>query len=432
MKWLAAGAIFLLLQDPIEVEAKFQAILERAEKAGLIVPDLPDAAAELETLSRAAKVPKELADRHTVVRAQATVLSTMHARLLKHKGGMLEIPLPPGKPVTVKIVELTRRGVNIDRQGIGQDIAYSELDPEWVLSKSREALSALPDFTLLSALWLAKAARWEAAFVALGELQTDHPLAAEARKRGVEAAAVSFDGLLKYKKWSELLVRLDAMEKFATVDERLTSIRSKTLDAMVEHGKELCRKGSKGPMKDIIDLITKHFPDGALRIEEIREASRWVKVTDPKRFRLEGIKGPPPWLIDPGEKPGVTMYILEVEEPYQALSVTIRFDKGSATEAGIAWKIGSRAIWIKSKDGILCGGQGEAAGQSITSEIDKPIPMDGKHTILLRVRDSEYVIQHNGVEIHRMESKERWITGMGLHVVGGKVWYDEVLLLKKE
>jgi len=423
-------AFALQSPDPIAVEVKFRELLARVEKAGLAVPELPDGAAELEKLKASAKLPKELLDRYEIVRAQASVLKLIHAVLLKYKDGLFDVPLPTGKPVTVKIVEVLKRGVKISRAEGNQELAFADLDPEWMLSVARAGLPEA-DLAFLGGLWLAKAARWEAAFLAFGDLATDHPLAVESRKRGVEAAAASFDALIKGKRWTESLARLEAIEKLAPGDARLVSMRAKLLDAMVEHGKDLCRKKSKGPMQELIDLIAKQFPEGTDRIEDIREANRWIKITDPKRFGLEGAKAGAPWLIDPGDKPGVGKHFVEDAHDYSGISITIRFDKGSKAHGGVAWKNGSRVAWINAEQKFLGVGQGKPR-ESIFSEVDKDVQIEGKHTIAVRIRTGQYVVHYNGVEAHRMKADDTRLTEFGLHVTTGRVWFDEVQLLKKE
>ena len=122
-------AFALQSPDPIAVEVKFRELLARVEKAGLAVPELPDGAAELEKLKASAKLPKELLDRYEIVRAQASVLKLIHAVLLKYKDGLFDVPLPTGKPVTVKIVEVLKRGVKISRAEGNQELAFADLDP---------------------------------------------------------------------------------------------------------------------------------------------------------------------------------------------------------------------------------------------------------------------------------------------------------------
>lgn len=429
---VAALILAALLQDPIADEARFRSTLERIERVGLAVPDLPDGLAELDKLAGGSRIPLpvDLRDRHTVVRAQAAILQSFHAVLLKHKGALLDVPLPTGKPVSVTIVDVLKRGVKVSRPEGIQDFAYSDLDPEWVLTVTRSTWSAESDAALTAGLWLAKAAKWDAAFLALGDVKTNHPLAAEARKRGIEAAVLNFDAIVKGKRWAEALAKLEALDRLAPADARLGKARGKLLDAMVEHGKDLCRKNSKSAMKDLIDLIAKHFPDGASRIEDIREANRWIKVTDPKKFSIEAPKGPP-WLIDPGEKEGVGKFFVEDNNEYSGISITLRFEKGSKAHGGVSWKNGTRVAWINADKKFLGVGQGKAR-ESISSDIDYDVQIEGKHVIVVRIREGQYVVHYNGVEAHRMKSDDTRFVEFGLHVSLGRIWFDEVLLLKKE
>lgn len=424
------AVLALQAQDPISAESRFRALLDRVEKTGLAVPDLPDGAAELQKLLAATKaLPKDLRDRYAVVRSQSSVLASLHALLLKNKGGLLDFPVPTGKPVSVKIVDVMKRSVKISRPEGTQDFAYSDLDPEWVLSSARAGFSTESEAPLLAGLWLAKAARWDAAFLALADVDTDHPLAAEARKRGTEAAAAGLDALIKGKRWTETLARLESLDKLAPDDARLKTARAKLLDAMVEHGKDLCRKKSKGPMKDLIDLITKHFPDGSDRIEDIREAVRWIKVTDPKKFQEEGMKGPP-WLLDSGAKDAGGAWFAESADSYTGIMVKMRFEKNATSMGGLIWD-DVRLAWINSKEKLLAVGSGNK-GESIQSYNHQPVAVEGPHVLTLRIRDRNYVLHYNGAEFDRAETKKTSLERLGLNVNKGRVWFDEVWLLKKE
>lgn len=418
--------VAVLAQDPITTEAKFRAVLERAEKAGLTVPDLPDAAVELGALILTPNLPKDLRHRYETVRAQANVLSSLHALLLKHKGALFDVAIGEKPPINVKIVDVHKRGVKLFRAEAIQDVAFAELSPEWVL-----VAAGRPDSSLDTGLWFAKAARWESAFLAFGSSDTDHPLAVEARKRGVEAAASSLESMIRGKRWTEAIARLDALDKLAPGEERLKTARGKLLDAIMEHGKELCRKKSKGPMKDIIDLITKHFPDGADRIEDIREADRWIKVTDPKKFRkLEAAKGPP-WGVVAPDDGARTMYWTEATDSFVGISVKVRFDKGAKSQAGFVWEFGKRTAWLSADTWNVCVASGNP-NEYKDAYNWKKVASEGPHTIVLRLRGGHYVLQYNGMEYDRVETRESSLGEVALNACYGKAWFDEVLLLKKE
>jgi hypothetical protein len=417
-------------QDPLDAESKFKALLDRVEKSGLAVPDLPEGAAELEKLLLPS-LPKDLRDRHAVVRAQSAVLEALHAHLLKNKGGLVDFPIPPGKLVSVKIVDVLKRGVKISRPEGTQDFAYSEIEAEWALATARPGFAGRSDAALLGGLWLAKAARWDAAFLAFGDTATDHPLAAEARKRGLEASLPALESIVRGKRWTEALTRLETLDRLAPGDARLSAARGKLLDAMVEHGMDLCRKKSKGPMKDLIDLIAKHFPDGASRIEDIREAGRWIKITDPAKFKVPTAKGPP-WLLAPKEgDTAFTGWLKESAEKYEGVACVVRVPKGEETMAGLVWDHGQHIISINGKNegvGVYAGNKGEL----LPNVFFKRVALDARHHLSARLRGGSYVVQYNGVEIYRADGKDDGFEDLGLNAHLGKAWFDEVWLLKKE
>ncbi|HEY3226965.1 MAG TPA: hypothetical protein VGK61_08240, partial [Planctomycetota bacterium] len=110
------SAAFLLLvaaawQDPADPTPRFQQLLEAAEKTGLLVPDLPEAVGRLDALAREPKIPPALLHRYQTLRAQAAILARLHASLAKTVGNQVEMPLPPGKPLKVNIVEVRKRGL---------------------------------------------------------------------------------------------------------------------------------------------------------------------------------------------------------------------------------------------------------------------------------------------------------------------------------
>jgi len=210
------------------------------------------------------------------------------------------------------------------------------------------------------------------------------------------------------------------------------SMRAKLLDAMVEHGKDLCRKKSKGPMQELIDLIAKHFPDGASRIEDIREAIRWVKVTDPKKFKkLEAAKGPP-WLLKSPEDGALTLYTAEPDGEYAGISVKFRFEKGEKkAQGGVVWEDGVRIAWVSAETSNVCVASGKP-GEVREAHNFKQVALEGSHTITLRIRARNYVLCHNDEEYDRAETRTTSIGSFALNACYGKVWVEEVWLLKKE
>ncbi len=78
-------ATFLLAPQEVVTPQKFAQILDKAEKAGLAVPDLADAVNELEALAKAAggdKLPPESLDRLFVLRARNALFAPFHARII--------------------------------------------------------------------------------------------------------------------------------------------------------------------------------------------------------------------------------------------------------------------------------------------------------------------------------------------------------------
>jgi hypothetical protein len=267
--------------------------------------------------------------------------------------------------------------------------------------------------------------------VYFGDVETDHPLVVEARKRGVEAAIPALDALIKGKRWTESLAKLEALDRLAPTDARLAVARAKLLDAIVETGKELCRKKSKGPMQEVIDLITKHFPDGASRIDDIREAGRWVRITEPKRFQIEGTKGPP-WLLEPrGDKEVHMAWLDRSSEAYEGVAAVVRFPKGVKTRGGLAWEDGIKIVSINAEDASVNVYSGNK-GERLPNVFHKKINLEARHQLSVRLRNGFFVVQYNGEEIYRTEGRLSGFENIALSAREGKVWFDEVQLLKKE
>jgi len=142
-------------------------LLDKAERLGMVVPDLPQACAELESLATAggSQVKQEWTHRLQVLQSRAAVAATLHRMFTESVGQMRELPLVGGKKDSVKIVEVGPKEVVVQQGSVKITLALSDFDPEWAAATVGPLLPKEDPETvaLYLGLFLAQASRWEAA-----------------------------------------------------------------------------------------------------------------------------------------------------------------------------------------------------------------------------------------------------------------------------
>ena len=423
-------ALFLpLLQDPL---ADFQKLVEATEKAPFSVPDFPDAVAKLDSLSQTA-LPVEWSNRYQVLRAQAAIRKSLHAQLFRQKGNSIDMPQPGGKSASVRLLDVTKTGIKVSRAEGSQEFRFNELDPEWSVVVARPGFAPDKDATLFATLWLAKAAKWEAAFREIGKTPSNHPLVVETRRRGLEGLLKQIDTAVSGKKWKEAVERLATAEKVVGDDPLLAAAREKLVAAIVDLAKEHSRKGDKKKMEELIDFIVMNFPGREGRVAEIREESRWITVTDPKKFGLTGKDGQP-IVLDPADKRVLGAYVRDVPGKFDGISIRIRFQKASKeSHGGPIWmgKGGRIHAWVIRDDPMLVVARLDEKALQWTILGEDKVEESETYEIQAVLDKGVVVISVNGREMGRHAPGETEIESPGLQASHGKLTFDRFRLRKK-
>lgn len=415
----------------------FLKLLEAAERVGFSVPELPDAVAKLDARAAepgaAGRIAAEHLHRHQILRAQAAVVGALHARLTRQKGSRIDMPIPPDKSVSVKILEVQRNGVEVGRSVGSQVVPFAELDPEWALQQAREGFASPPDASLLAGLWLAKAARWEAAFRELADSPSSHPLVVETRRRGLNAILKQTDTLIAAKRWKEALARIKSAEKLAPDDPPVAAARTRLLNTAAEAAKEHSLKGNKKAMEDLIDFIVANFSGAEGLAGEIREESRWITLADPKAFGLAGKEGAP-ILLDPGDLKVATAYVKDVAGTFDGVSVRIRFAKAAKEAHGGPLWMGRNCKlqpWIVRDDSMLLLGRLTENSGKWDILADSDVPRAETYEIRALLEKGDVVVSVNGREVVRHAGGETEIASPGVQASHGRLTFDRFRLRKK-
>ena len=430
----AAALLALLLLPAQDAASDFLRLLEAAEKAPFSIPELPEAVARLDALARPA-LPREMIHRHQSLKAQAVVLVSLHARLTKMKGETVDMPLPGGKTVTVKISEVSKADVEVKRPGGVQAIRFDELDPEWAVSLARVEFASGPDASLWAGLWLARAARWDAAYKDLQLSTSNHPLVLEAQSRGFAGLLKQLDAAIASKKWKEASERLAVAEKTAGSAPVVVKAREELVQAVADQAKEHCRKGEKKAMEELIGFIAKRFPGREAVIAEIREETRWIPVTDPMKFGLMGKDGEP-MVLDPVAKNVQGLYVQGVPGTFDGVSVRIRFTEDTKeTHAGPLWtSTGGRMTpyVVRNLSLLRLMRLDEAAKKWASLDGGKVEPAE-TYTIKAVLEGGDLVVSVNGTIVIKWDATgETEIAGPGMQASLGRIKFDRYRLRKKQ
>src|SRR5436190_5527877 len=116
MKLWIAAALCLYAQDSLA--DRFAQTLTKAEKIQWSAPETGPACDALDALSKepgADKLPRELLDRALMFQSQAAIVKSLYARLTKAIGADFDFPVPGGKTEKLRVVDVKRDRVTVDR-----------------------------------------------------------------------------------------------------------------------------------------------------------------------------------------------------------------------------------------------------------------------------------------------------------------------------
>ncbi|HEY3227266.1 MAG TPA: hypothetical protein VGK61_09775, partial [Planctomycetota bacterium] len=334
----------------------------------------------------------------------------------------------------VNIVEVRKRGLVIRRPEGLQELSWPEVDPEWAVAFVRADLPAGAEGSLLAGLYLARAARWEAALGELRKSDSTHPLVIEARRRGLEGILKQAESAAAGRRWREAVERLRTAAEISPQEAALDAARRRVLAGLVEQGKEHSRKKSTSAMEEIIDLIVKNFPEADRAPAEIREEVRWIAVTDPAKFGLTGRIGQP-FLVNPADEPVKGFYLKDVPGTFDGVSILVRFTTiPKQTHVGPIWdgRAGRLHAWLIRDNPLLMFAQLEEKAHHWNVFFEKGIDAADSFEIRVLLEKGEYVVSVNGAEAGRAKAAETEMKSMGIQASHGRAWIDRFRLRKKE
>jgi hypothetical protein len=430
---LAALISVLPLQDP--GADRIPLLLDKAEKLGMAVPDLPQACAELETLATAggSQVKPEWTHRLQVLQSRAAVAATLHRTFTESIGQAREMPLIGGKNDKVKILEVTKSEVVVQQGGGKLTLGFANFDPEWVAATVGPLLpKEEPERNALHlGLFLAQASRWEAAGRHLGKHDSKHPLAIETRKRAWERVQPAFDKSVAGKKWSAAFDSLKLMEDLDATGEKAAAAKAIVHDALIRHARECALKKDKSGMNAAIALLEKHFPDEKDLAAQIRDEQRWTLLSDPKLFDIPGKAGAPFVLTD-DVKEGYSRsaYCQKDQGACDGLAarITVKDLKGGV--AGFAWDSGRVNLWIDhNAPGVGIGSM--TAERQIQTDWSEPIDRAETYDVSVVIEKGEYVVRVNGKEAGRCKAKLAALGNFCIKVSENTATFEQVRIRKK-
>jgi hypothetical protein len=423
---LAGLALFSLCQDS-GVE-KMPALLEKAEKLGMSVPDLPQAVAELEAIAARGgpDIKPDWTHRLQVLQSRSVVTSALHGMFTESVGAMMEVPLIGGRKDKAKIVGVAKNSVDVQQGTVKMTLAFADFDAEWVVGKVEKLM---PEPALPAGLFLAAAAKWEAASRCLAQHPTRHPLAVEARKRGLERVTGALEKAMAAKKWTAAFEALKTME--AVDGDAAEKSRETLRDALVAHAVECARKKAKSEMSAAIALLERHYPDEKNLAAQIRDELRWIILNDPKLFELTGRTGAPFVLVDDkSDGYSRSAYCQKDQGACDGLGarITVKDLKGGL--AGFAWQQGLVNLWIDHNAPSVGIGSLNKERQ-IQTEWSEKIDRAETYDVSVVIEKGEYVVRVNGKEAGRCASKYAVLGPFCIKVTENTATFDLIRIRKK-
>src|SRR5258705_7322958 len=123
-------------QDPATNVEGIPALLDKAERLGMSVPDLPQACLEIEKIAGSGgdRVKPEWTHRLQILQSRAAIAEALHRGLKDAVGSAMEFPVLPGKREKATVLEVRKNAVEIQQGGAKVILSFSDLDPEWTVA----------------------------------------------------------------------------------------------------------------------------------------------------------------------------------------------------------------------------------------------------------------------------------------------------------
>ncbi len=406
-------------------DARFRELLAKAKKLGMRVPALAAACDELDAAG--AGVSPALQDEALVLRVTATVAGHLHAWLQARVGKPLELPGPTGR-VTLSAVLADR--IRVDRNGSPVEMMFSDLDPAWILDKVRPTILAseiAPEAVL--GLYLASRGAWEAAFRELAKTACPHPLAVEARRRGVGALVDRIDGAVKVRKWDVALPSLKELLEAAPDDPASAAIRGRTIEGVLAEARDLARRKQKPQMEAVLALVVKHFPDAKAQAESVRAELLWTALSDPKQFGFTHLKIGSPIRLAPENDAAKTASLERLPYDIDGIAMRIRLEGGGRAHGGITLESRDRLAYVTDADNFMFSHMDGGKWEVDHSEV---LPHQKEYLLEIVLEGGDYLCSVDGVPKLRVKTKASRLAGVGIQASHGPVVFDQIRVRKKE
>ena len=410
-------------------------LLDKADKLGMSVPDLPQACAEIESIAVAGgnRIKPEWTHRLEVLQSRAAVATALHKMFTDSLGQMREIPVSASQKDKVKIVEVGKKDVEVQRGNVKMTIGFSDFDPEWTASTVQPLLPQedAEKLALHLGLFLAQASRWEAAARHLGKSASDHPLAIETRRRAWDSVQSALDKSIAGRKWAAAFDSLKRMEDLDASGEKVAAAKQTVHDALVQHARECALKKDKSGMNAAIALLEKHFPEEKDLPTQIRDEQRWIILSDPKLFDIPGKVGGPFVLTD-DKRDGYSRsaYCQKDQGACDGLAARISIKDMKGGAAGFAWQQGLVNLWIDHNAPSVAIGSMTPERQ-IRQDWSGSIDRADVYDVSVVIEKGEYVVRVNGKEAGRCASKYAVLGGFCIKVSENTATFEQVRIRKK-
>lgn len=437
VQWFA-GLIALLLfatgAAPQDVD-RLPALLDKAERLGMTVPDLSRACLEMQAIADAggSRVKPDWTNRLQVLQSRAAVAEALHRHFKDAVGKVLEVLPKGGRKDNAKIVDVRKNEVEFQQGSVKMTVAFSDLDTEWTVTTVERLLPKedAESVALHLGLFLASSARWEAAGRFFARHPSRHPLAVEARQRGQERVFAGIEKAIASKKWTAAFDLLKQAEALDPDGEGAAKAKRSVRDALFSHARDCAVRKAKSDMNAAIALIEKHFPEEKDLPALIRDEVRWTALDDPKLFELTGKIGAPFVLSDdPSDAYSRSAYCQKDFGPCDGLAARMSAMKAPAGVPGLAWDSGRVNLWIDLGEPTICLGS-MTAERTIQLDWSSPVDRADIYDVAVVIEKGEYVVRCNGKEAGRHKAKIAALGNFCIKVSKGDATFEKVRIRRK-